>query len=137
MKAEAVIFDRLSTFAGVTALIGTDPARVWPVALPQDPVYPCLSYRRIESRRVQGVYIDPGYAYVTVQVNGFAKTFEELKALMEQVRLALERFGSALTGTTIAGVLVYDIVMGSEADSYEPALDVYAHAVDFEVLHAE
>ncbi|MCR4300181.1 MAG: DUF3168 domain-containing protein [Sulfuricaulis sp.] len=134
MKAEAVIHNRLTTFAGVTALI---LQRTYPVALPQDSIYPCIVYRRVESNRVRGVYQDPGYAYSKIQVTAFAKTFDDLKDLAEQVRLALERFGSALTGTTIAGVLVYDIVMGSEADSYEPALDVYAHSIDFEVLHAE
>jgi hypothetical protein len=134
MKAETVIHYRLTTHAGVVDLVND---RVYPVALPQDPVYPCVNFRRVESRRVQGVYTDPGYAFATIQITCLAKKFSELTALVEQIRVALERHGSALTGTTIAGVLVYDITLGTEVSSYEPALDAYAHAIDFEVLHAE
>ena len=139
MKAEAVIHYRLTTHAGVVNLI---QGRVHAGVLPQAPVYPCLVYRRVESRRVQGVYTDPGYAFVRVQITCLAKTYEEIKDVAEQVRLALERYGSALTGTAIptaeaGNVTVYDITLGTEADAYEPVLDVFSHAVDFEVLHAE
>lgn len=136
MKAEKVVHSVLSAHAGVVAIVGT-PARIYPVVMPQEPTYPCITYRRVASERLQGVQSDPGMARVRLQVTSWASKYEDLKTLAEQVRLALERHGSAVTGTTIAGTTVYDIFMGSEADAYEPELDVFAHATDFTVVHAE
>lgn len=134
MKAEKVIHTVLAGNAGVTALVGS---RIYAVVMPQGPVYPCLTYRLVASTRLQGVYTDPGMARVTLQLTSFATSYEGAKELAEAVRLALERYGSALTGTPIAGVTVYDITIGSEADSYEPELEAFAQSTDFTVLHAE
>lgn len=134
MKAEKVIHYRLTTFADLTSLIG---GRVYPVALPQSPTYPCIAYRRVQSRRFEGLHDRGGYATATIQINVFASTYDEVKDIVEQVRLALDRYGSVVTGTQIQGVTVYDIVIGTEADSYEPTLNMFAHSLDFEVLHAE
>lgn len=138
MKAESVIYERLSTHSGVTAYVGAGPAaRVHPTVLPQGVQLPAIVYRRISSRRVQGVHSDPGYAYVTLQITCYAETFATVAALAEQVRVALERYGSAVTGTSIAGVTVYDIEFGSEASTYEPELGIEAYSLDVTVLHAE
>ncbi len=134
MKAEKVIKTVLAAHAGVAGLV---VARIYPVVMPQEPTYPNIVYRRVASERIQGVHSDPGVARVRLQVTAWAATYDECHALAEQVRLALERYGSAITGTTIAGVTVYDVFMGTEADAYEPELDKFAHATDFTVVHAE
>jgi hypothetical protein len=134
MKAEKVIKTVLAAHAGTAALVGT---RIYPVLMPQEPTYPCITYRQVDSSRLQGVQTNPGVARIRLQVTGWAKTYEETKSLAEQIRLALERYGSAITGTTIAGVVVYDIFMGSGADAYEPELDVFALSTDFTVVHEE
>ncbi len=141
-KAETVIHHVLSTNAPVTALIGGTgtAARVYPLAMPAKTVMPAVIYRRIASNRIQGVYSDPGVARVTIQVTAYAETMPALADLAEKIRVALERYGSAVTGTTIDGVLVYDITIGSEASTYEPELgdrDLFAWAIDFTVTHAE
>lgn len=134
MKAEKVIHNRLSTHAGVSALVST---RVYPLVLPQEPTYPAITYAKVSSQRIEAVHSDPGMAIIRIQVTCWALTFDSVKSLAEQVRLALERYGTAVTGTTIAGVTVYDIRMGSEADAYEPTLDAFASSIDFTVTHAE
>lgn len=139
MKAETVIVSRLTTVAGVTDLIGASPFRLYPLVLPQESErkYPAMTYKVIDSERTRGVYTDPGESKVRLQLTCWAETYNEAKALAEQVRLALERFGSGPLGTLIAGVTVYDIFMGSEADTYEPSVQAYAVAVDYTVVHAE
>lgn len=141
MKAEQVIKYRLGTFAGVTELVGSGSAnRVYPGALPQDPTLPAIVFKRISSRRLQGVHSDPGVCYATLQVvcvgakDGPA---DAVLALAEQVRLALERYGSAITGTPIDGVTVYDITIGSEASDYDADLDAHVISTDYTVLHQE
>lgn len=141
MKAEQVIQYRLSTFAGVTALIGSGSNnRVYPGALPQDAQLPAIVYKRLSSRRLQGAHSNPGIAYVTVQVicvGAKDAPADDVLALAEQVRLALERYGWAITGAPIAGVIVYDITMGSEASDYDPDLDAHVISIDFTVNHKE
>lgn len=138
MKAEAVLKYRLSTFAGVTALVGAgDAGRVYPHVLPQKPAYPCIVYKRVASRRLQGAHSDPGVAYVTLQVICLDKSADTVLALGEQVRLALERYGWSITGTAIAGVTVYDTTLGSEASEYEDSLDVHFSTLDVTICHAE
>lgn len=138
MKAEKVIKYRLSTFAGVTAYVGAATAdRVYPSALPQKPTYPAIVYKRINSRRLEGAHSSPGVCYATLQVVCLARTADEVLALTEQVRLALERYGSAVTGTVIDGVTVYDITIGSDASDYDDTLDVHITSTDFTVVHQE
>lgn len=138
MKAGSVIKYRLANFAGVTAIVGASPNdRIYPVVLPQDPVLPAIAYRQIAGRRLRGTNDDPGVAEVTVQVTAFARTCDEAKSLAEQIRIALERYGTAVTGTSINGVTVYDIVMGSDADDYVPEIPCFAVATDFTVTHLE
>lgn len=134
MKAEKVVYERLTTHAGVSGLVGT---RVYPLVLPQNPTYPCIMYQRVSSSRVQGVHSDPGMAQVTVRIVCLDHEYNDVKALAEQVRLALERYGSSIAGTLIAGVNVYDILMGSEADAYEEDLDVFSHSLEFTIIHQE
>lgn len=134
MKAEKVIRERLNTFAGVTALVAS---RIYPLVLPQEPTYPAITFSRVSSQRIEGVYTDYGMARVRIQITCWALTYDSAKAVAEQVRIALERYGTAVSGTLIAGVTVYDIHMGSEADAYEPTLDAFASSVDFTVVHAE
>lgn len=134
MKAEKVVRERLSTHAGTTALVAS---RIYPVVLPQEPTYPAITFSRVSSQRIEGVHTNPGMATVRIQITCWASTFDSAKSVAEQVRLALERYGTSVSGTTIAGVTVYDIHMGSEADAYEPTLDAFASSVDFTVVHAE
>lgn len=138
MKAGSVIKHRLANFAGVTALVGVAPNdRIYPVVLPEKPSYPAIAYKQISARRLQSVHDDPGVAIVTVQVTAFAASYDVARALTEQIRLALERYGTAITGTPINGVTVYDITIGSDADEYVPELDIFAIATDFTVTHQE
>lgn len=137
MKAEKVIKYRLGTFAGVTALIGD---RVYPGALPQDGVLPAIVFKRIASRRLRGAHSDPGIAYVTLQVISVGAKeapADDVLALAEQVRLALERYGRDLNGTPVDGVLVYDVQIGSESADYDPELDAHVITTEFTVNHHE
>lgn len=140
MKAEKVIKYRLRTHAGVAALVGGTTVaanRVYPDVLPQDPTYPAIVYKRIASRRLKGAHSDPGIAYATIQVVVLAKTAADRFNLVEQVRLALERYGRDLNGTLVDGVTVYDVQIGSDATDYDGELDVYLASIDFTVNHAE
>ena len=133
-----VIKTRLEAVAGVTALVGAPPSRIYKGKTPQNPVYPLIVYKRISSDRLQGTYNDPGYAKVMVQVISLADTLDAADALDEQVRLALERYGSSQpAGIPFAGGTLYDIKPGSSADGYAPEVDKEFVTTDFTVCHLE
>jgi hypothetical protein len=137
MKAEKVIKYRLGNFAGVTALVGD---RVYPGALPQNPQLPAIVYKRAASRRLKGAHSDPGIAYVTLQVicvGAKEAPADDVLALNEQVRLALERYGWSIAGGAVDGVIVYDIQIGSEAQDYDAELDAHVISTDYTVNHKE
>lgn len=141
MKAEKVIKYRLANFAGVTALVGSGSSnRVYPGALPQDATLPAIVYKRLSSRRLQGAHSNPGIVYATIQVicvGGKDAAADDVLALNEQVRLALERYGWSIAGGLIDGVTVYDITIGSEAMDYDTELDAHVTSTDYTVVHQE
>ena len=53
MRIEQALFNRLSTFVGLTAIVG---ARIYPVRLPLHSSYPAVSYFRVSrpTRRTFG-----------------------------------------------------------------------------------
>lgn len=135
MKAGDVLKTRLGEVAGVTGIVGAPPNdRIYKFWLPQDPTYPAIAYKQIAARRLRGTYSDPGYAEVTLQVISLAKTMDGAHALDEQIRLALERFGSSQpAGIPYAGTTLYDIVMGSSADGYAEEAEAFFVTTDWTV----
>ena len=132
-----IIATRLAAVAGVTDLVGT---RIYKGMLPQKPTYPAIVFKRVPngSRRIRGVYDDPGYAIVPVQLVCLAATQDQADAVAEQVRLALERFGAAQpAGVPFAGTTLFDIEMGSDADGYSEEAEAFFVTVDYTVHHLE
>ncbi|MFN7881729.1 MAG: DUF3168 domain-containing protein [bacterium] len=137
MKAEIIVKTRLGAASGVTALVGD---RVYPGALPQDAVLPAIVFKRISSRRLKGAHSNPGIVYATLQVicvGAKDAPQDDVLALAEQVRLALDRYGNIVNGVLVGGVLLYDIQLGSEAAEYDEALDAHVHSADYTVNHKE
>jgi hypothetical protein len=139
MKAGDVIKTRLGQVAGVTALVGMPPNdRIHKFWIPEGSVYPAIAYKQLSAHRLKGTYSDPGYAKVIVQVISLAKTADAADALDEQIRLALERFGSSQpAGIPFAGTTLYDIEMGSSADGYAEEAEAFFVTTDWTVHHLE
>lgn len=137
MKAETVIKTRLGAFAGVTALVSD---RVYPGALPQDAVLPAIVFKRISSRDLKGAHSNPGISYVTLQVicvGAKEAPQDDVLALAEQVRQALDRYGNVYNGLVVGGVLLFDIQRGSSAADYDEALDAHVISTDYIVNHKD
>jgi len=132
-----VIKTRLEAVAAVTALLGASDA-IYLGRTPQAPVYPCIVYVQVSSRRLQGPYNDPGYAMVTLQVIVLAESLDAAYTLDKQVRLALERFGSNQpAGIPFAGGTLYDIKPGSTACGYSPEVEKNFITSDYTVHYLE
>lgn len=130
---EVGIQNLVAADSGVQALIGS-PARLYPVALPEDPTYPCASYQvisdipdytldkasNIEVKRIQ---ID-AWSGGTVNASYLAA-----KNVQAAIRAVLELFYGALPdGTRVAGIFV-----ANSTDLYEQDARAYRTTTDYMV----
>lgn len=126
---EAALFTRLTTHAGLAAIIGT---RAYPVLLPQNPTLPAVVYQRISTRRPHAGGVDTGVAIPRFQVTGWATTALGAKDLKEQMRAALQRWRG-----TVAGILVMDTFLEGELDRYDDDAKLFGEQLDVFIPHRE
>ena len=128
---EDVLFARLSGFAGLTALVST---RIYPLKLPQSPVYPACVYLRASTGREQLMGNDAGIVRPRFQVSTYAQKYSDatsgLIETAEQVRLALQRYRA-----TVSGFVIEDIYLLTENDAWSDEPPVYARHQDFEIVY--
>ena len=115
----------LTADAGVFALVG---ARVYSETMPQSPDLPLVVYG--QSARLDDQALDgpTGVQRLVVQVDSWAKTRAEATALGAAVVAALSGHSGAADGLSVQGVF-----LGSERWDYEPEVDLYRTAHDYEV----
>lgn len=110
MSLEGAIYSRLTTTAGVTALVST---RVYPIELPERPTYPAATYQRVGGRSVQSHQLPKTgtSAFASVQITAFAETRRAAHTVLAAIRAAIE----AVTWTA-DGTLIYSCWMVDEFD---------------------
>ncbi len=88
MNPELIIAAMLNT-QGISALVGTRRAMT---QLPQNTAFPALVYTVIDDIPLPNLRFNvvPQRAQARVQINPLAKTIAEVKAIHEQVRLAMD-----------------------------------------------
>lgn len=122
---EETLFTRLSTFAGLTALVGP---RIYPVIMPQGTTKPAVVYQRISSTRDSCMVDDAGIVRARFQVTVWAISHASAIAVKEQIRLALQRW---------ADVGVQDTYIIGEYDLFDEAAILHGAAIDAEVVYNE
>lgn len=126
MSVEETLFTRLSNFAGLAALVSS---RIYPLILPQKCALPALTYQRVATQPRESCMVDDvGFARGRFQFSAFASTFDGARAVIEQVRQALQRWSTAG---------IQDIFLLLEIDFYDPETLEYSSIMDFEVVYEE
>lgn len=134
MSLESVIFTRLTTHAGTTALIGL---RCRPLRLQQKETYPAISFARISTIRQSAMGADPGLVRARVQIDCWDQDdssgagIDGANALAEQVRAALQRW------TNASGPKVESTFLISDGEIDEPELDISRVSIDYEFNYQE
>ncbi len=123
------IYGRLQAVSGVTNLVGT---RVYPVVLPQDPVYPAVRYQQTAGERTQAMGSNTGLVNTTVQIDSYSESYEEAREVAEEVRAALQRFQG-----TVAGVEIESVFVNGPLDVFEDQIKKFRVQQDFTVWHRE
>lgn len=117
--------------AGVQALLG-NPARFYPVVVPENPDYPCATYQVIsdapaylldgsQSIEVKRIQIDTWSGGPT------AATYSSVKAVQAAIRAVLEGFTGQLSDGTVVAV----ILVANSTDLYEQDARSYRTTTDY------
>lgn len=126
MTVEATLYDRLSNFAGLTALVGN---RIYPVVLPEDVTYPAVTYKRMSTvPNVSCMVEDTGLVRPRFQVAAWGSVYDDLVDIKEQVRSALKRWST--TG-------VQDTFVVEELDLYDKDTTKIGTAIEVELIYEE
>ena len=138
MTIEAVIFTRLSTHAGVSALVSN---RISPVDAPQNDQMPAITHRQLSGPPIRVMGGVTGLVRAIFQfdcwsgkrVDGTRGTPDEAKALARQVILALEGWNN-----TVGTVVQYATLVGGPLDlAPEENGALYHVEVEFEIFYEE
>lgn len=133
MTVATVLRARLVGFAGLSALVGT---RVHPIAAPQNSAVPFVTYRRISALRYSGYGEDVGIVSARYQIDCISASYDVAWQVIDQVRLALQRWKSPLATPEIIDVFCED-----DRDlPFEPAVQpvpLFGASFDFMVHYRE
>ena len=127
---EAGIQQLVTASEAVSALIG---ARMYPLILPESPVFPAVTYQVISSIEEMTLNGPLGIFTARVQVEAWSGSYGETKAVMAAIRAVLDGFTGALPdGTAVANLWLAD----SPADSFAPEPRLYSTRQDFKLIYS-
>lgn len=132
------LVEHLKANAAVAALIATNgQARIYPLTLPQNPVFPALTYQLVSTLESEDHEGPAGLDEIIVQVNAWGRTqhgradgFASAKAVSRAVRDAVVGFAGRM-GT----VKVHHVAVAGPRDDHEPELSVFSRSIDLTIWH--
>lgn len=133
---QEAIFARLTAYAGLTSLVGTSPARIYYRILPQDPVYPAVTYAMVSAPREKAMGSDPGIVNARVQFDAWDNDPDSVRDVAEQIRKALERWrGVTAFSTTVQDTFIDNMQEpGPELVDSQP---VFRVITDVQIFYTE
>lgn len=120
---EAAIKTIGAAHVGLTALVGT---RIYAGQAPQNAALPYLVFEKDGYRPVSAIYVDTSWGYTDVTFTAHAATLLAALQVMEQVRLAYNRYQGTVGSVEID--CVGTLLNGEAEDDFDYDLD--HHLVD-------
>jgi hypothetical protein len=124
---EQAIFAIGSAHAGLGALIGSgSAARLFPTAEETEHAVPRVVFEKDRPEAIAGWFFDSGWYHTRFRFTAYGATALQAKQVIEQVRLAYQRFHGASSGhsiddarTTGEGSDWFDLELGQFAEEFE------------------
>lgn len=107
---EAVLRSALVSNTSVTAMVS---ARIYPLLAPKTASLPFITWRRSGISREQSLAGPIGVPTVSVEMQSFAATYEDVRELADRVRLVLDGYGG-----TVNNVEVKNVSLENESDDF-------------------
>lgn len=98
---EAVLRTVLVGNTSVTSMVGT---RIYPLVAPKTAALPFITWRRSGISREHTLAGPMGMPNVSVEMQIFAPTYEDVRELADRVRLVLDGYGGTVNNTEVKNV---------------------------------
>jgi hypothetical protein len=131
-EVEAGIYAILAADPTVSPLVGT---RIYPGMLPQGATLEAIVYQRVSGPREDTLGGVATLVHPRIQIDCFAETYAEAKALATAVRAAFDGYSGAAAGVTIQCVRLLDDADVVDIDPELEGRRRYRIRQDFEVWH--
>ena len=116
---EAAIEARALTFAGRTQLIGTSPARLYPIYAEQGTTLPYVTYQVISAPRSHVMNADKE-EQPRIQFDIWASSWVIARQVRDQLKLCYDRWSGVFAGTTIDASVCENGGMQVEPEDLSP-----------------
>jgi hypothetical protein len=130
----SAIYSILANDAGVAALVST---RIYPTFVPQGASMPAITYQRIVAVRDHVLDGTTEMVAATYQINCWAETYAETRALSDAVRAALDDYEGTVNSVVIQNIHLTDEDDLSDRLPGDDVLNRHAKRLDFEVWFNE
>lgn len=107
---EAVLRTALVGNTSVTTMVGT---RIYPLLAPKTAALPFITWRRSGISREHTLAGPMGMPNVSVEMQSFAATYEDVRELADRVRVVLDGYGG-----TVNNVEVKHVSLEQESDDF-------------------
>jgi hypothetical protein len=107
---EAVLRTALVGNTSVTTMVGT---RIYPLLAPKTAALPFITWRRSGISREHTLAGPMGMPNVSVEMQSFAATYEDVRQLADRVRVVLDGYGG-----TVNNVEVKHVSLEQESDDF-------------------
>ena len=135
MAIESEIYTRLSGFAGLTALVGTD---IYPVKAPQETAAPYVVFFQVSGGRPGAMGVTYGLTRARFQFTAYGQDrsgtagVDESRDIVEQLKAALDPW------TTSSGIIVQGTMFMSEGPHiFDDDSKTDQFSVDYEINYEE
>lgn len=128
MSIQSVLYTRLTTFAGLNALIGL---RAYPQVAPHTPTTPFIVFGEVSSEHHSAMGSDSQVVTSRYQFDVFGSDEASRNSVTEQLRKALQRWRNT-TGTVVQATFYLN-----DVDIYEPDTEYFRKSVDYEINYEE
>lgn len=126
MMITEAFYAKLAATTGLTSLVST---RIYPIRLPQNPVFPCVTFQVISEPRIHS--LDGASApNAIIQVDCWARQHKEAHQVAEAVMAAFDSFAGTMGSVTVSACLLQN-----RQEIYEPDVDDYRVSLDFSVWY--
>lgn len=130
MSIESDLFTKVTTNAGVSALIAT---RLTPLILDQSSVFPAAVYQFVSGTHVESMQGSSGLAEGRLQVSSYGATPKDARDTAEAIRLVLHGLKGTVGSTDNVAILILD----GPRDLYEDDTKKFRRDFDYQVFYKE
>ena len=126
MSIESAVGDLIEAAA-------TDLAdRIYPLQIPSGTAFPNAVYQRVSTRRDATLGGPNGQSLARLQLDVYAKTHLQARAIADAVRVALDGFRG-----TQSGVVIQDAYLENEHDLFDEQTGIYRIILEFQIRFEE